>query len=140
MTVAEVHQCGHGGTVVEAVVWVSSAACRCCCCSWCSVCCACCSGRDAATWSREGGGAAVAAGCRSLNVGISVLAVTRAVRQPRPRDVADLDCAVASSALRIDRRTLQRVLAKRSVRSDTADRISIALGRHPGELRPERFS
>jgi lambda repressor-like predicted transcriptional regulator len=42
--------------------------------------------------------------------------------------------------LRIDRRTLQRVLAKRCVRSDTADRISIALGRHPGELWPEWFS
>ncbi len=42
--------------------------------------------------------------------------------------------------LRIDRRTLQRVLAKRCVRSDTADRISVALGRHPGELWPEWFS
>jgi lambda repressor-like predicted transcriptional regulator len=35
---------------------------------------------------------------------------------------------------------LQRVLAKRSVRSDTADRIAVALGRHPWELWPEWFS
>jgi hypothetical protein len=42
--------------------------------------------------------------------------------------------------LRIDRRTRERVLVKRSVRSDNADRISIALSRHPGELWPEWFS
>jgi len=53
----------------------------------------------------------------------------------RSQSISDL-----ADELRIDRRTLQRVLAKRSVRSDTADRISIALGRHPGELWPEWFS
>ena len=57
-------------------------------------------------------------------------------RCARRRDQSMTDLA---EELRIDRRTLQRVLAKRSVRSDIADRISIALGRHPGELWPEWF-
>jgi lambda repressor-like predicted transcriptional regulator len=41
--------------------------------------------------------------------------------------------------LRIDCRTLQRALARRAVRSDTADHLAIALGRHPCELWPEWF-
>jgi lambda repressor-like predicted transcriptional regulator len=37
----------------------------------------------------------------------------------------------------IDRRTLQRVLLRPTLRSDTADRIAIAAGRHPTELWPD---
>jgi hypothetical protein len=37
-------------------------------------------------------------------------------------------------ARRIDRRTPQRILLKRPVRSDTAYRIAIALGRRPDDL------
>ena len=63
-----------------------------------------------------------------------VIELRRCARR-RGQTITDL-----AEELRIDRRTLQRVLAKRSVRSDTADRISIALGRHPGELWPEWFA
>jgi lambda repressor-like predicted transcriptional regulator len=42
--------------------------------------------------------------------------------------------------LQIDRRTLQRIVERRMVRSDTADRTSIALGRHPSELWPDWFA
>jgi hypothetical protein len=59
----------------------------------------------------------------------------RRCAQRREQSIVDL-----AQELRIDRRTLQRVLAKRSVRSDTADRIAIGLGRHPGELWPEWFA
>ncbi|MGH3264465.1 MAG: hypothetical protein ACRDNS_20995 [Trebonia sp.] len=41
--------------------------------------------------------------------------------------------------MRIDRRTLQRLLVRRAVRSDTADRIAIALGRHPSEIWSQWF-
>jgi lambda repressor-like predicted transcriptional regulator len=53
----------------------------------------------------------------------------------RSQTITDL-----AEELRLDRRTLQRVLAKRAVRSDTADSIAVALGRHPGELWPEWFT
>jgi lambda repressor-like predicted transcriptional regulator len=59
----------------------------------------------------------------------------RRCAQRREQSITDL-----AQELRIDRRTLQRVLAKRSVRSDTADRIAIALGRHPGEMWPQWFA
>jgi len=52
----------------------------------------------------------------------------------RSQSISDL-----ADELRIDRRTLQRILAKAAVRGDTADRVAIALGRHPCELWPEWF-
>jgi len=64
-----------------------------------------------------------------------LVAELRRCARRRGQSITDL-----AQELRIDRRTLQRILAKRSVRSDTADRISIALGRHPGELWPEWFN
>lgn len=44
-----------------------------------------------------------------------------------------------AEVLRVDRSTLYRVLSRDRLRSDTADRIAVALGRHPFELWPEWF-
>lgn len=41
--------------------------------------------------------------------------------------------------LRLPRRTLHRVLASSNVRWDTADRLAVALGRHPSEIWPGWF-
>lgn len=41
--------------------------------------------------------------------------------------------------LQMDRRTIQRLFGKRRLRSDAADRLAIALGRHPCELWPNWF-
>ena len=51
------------------------------------------------------------------------------------RVVADCDgnLSAASVALHVDRSTLHRL------RSDAADRIAVALGRHPSELWPQWF-
>jgi lambda repressor-like predicted transcriptional regulator len=46
--------------------------------------------------------------------------------------------AVAAAA-GIERRQLQRLLARRRLRSDAADAIAVALGRHPVELWPDWF-
>ena len=43
-------------------------------------------------------------------------------------------------ALRLPRRTLHRILASSWLRWDTADRVAIALGRHPSEIWPEWFT
>jgi len=41
--------------------------------------------------------------------------------------------------IKIDRRTLERLRHRRRLRLDCADRIAVALGRHPSELWPEWF-
>ncbi|GAC1442399.1 MAG: hypothetical protein NVSMB55_13010 [Mycobacteriales bacterium] len=41
--------------------------------------------------------------------------------------------------LRLPRRTLHRVLGSSELRWDTADRVAVALGRHPSELWPGWF-
>jgi hypothetical protein len=58
----------------------------------------------------------------------------RRCAQRREQSIIDL-----AQELRID---AERCNAswRRSVRSDTADRIAIPLGRHPGELWPEWFA
>ena len=58
------------------------------------------------------------------------------------RVVADCDGNVtaASVVLRVDRSTLHRLLSRDRLRSDAADRIAVALGRHPSELWPEWLS
>ncbi len=48
--------------------------------------------------------------------------------------------AEASMALRVDRSTLHRMLSWNRPRSDGADRIAVALGRHTSELWPEWFT
>ena len=57
------------------------------------------------------------------------------------RVVADCDgnLTAASTALRVDRSTLHRVLNRDRLRSDAADRIAVTLGRHPSELWPDWF-
>jgi lambda repressor-like predicted transcriptional regulator len=39
----------------------------------------------------------------------------------------------------IDRRTFERLRHRQRIRSDSADRIAVALGRHPSEIWPEWF-
>jgi lambda repressor-like predicted transcriptional regulator len=39
----------------------------------------------------------------------------------------------------VDRRTLERLRKKDRIRLDTADRIAVALGRHPSEIWPDWF-
>jgi lambda repressor-like predicted transcriptional regulator len=57
------------------------------------------------------------------------------------RVVADCDgnLSAASVALHVDRSTLHRLLSRDRLRSDAADRIAVALGRHPSELWPQWF-
>ncbi len=52
----------------------------------------------------------------------------------------DVDMTFLAEVLRVDRSTLCRVLSRDRLRYDTADRIAVALGRHPYELWPEWFS
>ena len=58
------------------------------------------------------------------------------------RVVADHDgnLTAAALALRVDRSTLHRLLSRDRLRSDSADRIAVTLGRHPSELWPEWFA
>jgi lambda repressor-like predicted transcriptional regulator len=44
-----------------------------------------------------------------------------------------------SLCLRLPRRTLHRVLSSSRLRWDTADRVAVALGRHPFEIWPTWF-
>lgn len=60
--------------------------------------------------------------------------------------IAALDSHRTTRALRsitevtgIDRRTFERLRHRRRIRSDSADRIAVALGRHPSEIWPEWF-
>ena len=61
--------------------------------------------------------------------------------------IAMLDAHCRASSLRavvrssgIDRRTFERVRHRRRIRSDSADRIAVALGCHPSEIWPEWFA
>lgn len=73
--------------------------------------------------------------------------VTRLYFSCRPAQTAlqrlredDVDMTFLAEVLRVDRSTLYRVLSRDRLRYDTADRIAVALGRHPYELWPEWFS
>ena len=62
--------------------------------------------------------------------------------QAAVRDLqADRGLSVSEVAryLNVDRRTVQRLFGKGRIRSDAADRIAVALGRHPCELWPDWF-
>ena len=50
-------------------------------------------------------------------------------------------CSLSEVAvlLRLDPRTVERVLARSQLRSDTADTVAVALGHHPCELWPDWF-
>lgn len=50
------------------------------------------------------------------------------------------DLSALADVLRLDRSTLHRLLRGDRLRYDAADRIAIALGRHPYELWPEWFA
>lgn len=52
----------------------------------------------------------------------------------------NVNLSFLAEVLRVDRSTLYRVLSRERLRYDTADRIAVALGRHPYELWPEWFS
>lgn len=52
----------------------------------------------------------------------------------------DQDLVALADVLRLDRSTLHRLLRRDRLRYDVADRIAVALGRHPYELWPEWFS
>jgi lambda repressor-like predicted transcriptional regulator len=58
-------------------------------------------------------------------------------RRAADRDVGTRELAID---LGLDRRTVQRLLLRDRLRSDTADRIAVALGKHPSELWPEWFA
>lgn len=62
----------------------------------------------------------------------------RLLRQQAADQAGDL--SALAQALRLDRSTLYRVLARDRLRYDTADRIAVCLGRHPSELWPKWFS
>lgn len=73
--------------------------------------------------------------------------VTRVYFSCRPAQTAlqrlradDVTMTFLAEVLRVDRSTLYRVLSRDRLRYDTADRIAVALGRHPYELWPEWFS
>ena len=73
--------------------------------------------------------------------------VTRVYFSCRPAQTAlqrlradDVDMTLLAEVLRVDRSTLYRVLSRDRLRYDTADRIAVALGRHPYERWPEWFS
>ena len=57
------------------------------------------------------------------------------------RLAADLqaDATELAAVLRVDRSTLYRLGRGGRLRSDAADRIAVALGRHPNELWPDWF-
>lgn len=50
------------------------------------------------------------------------------------------DLSALADVLRLDRSTLHRLLCRDRLRYDAADRIAVALGRHPSELWPEWFA
>ena len=50
------------------------------------------------------------------------------------------DLVALADVLRLDRSTLHRLMGRDRLRYDAADRIAIALGRHPYELWPEWFT
>ena len=52
----------------------------------------------------------------------------------------DQDLVALALVLRLDRSTLHRLLRRDRLRYDVADRIAVALGRHPYELWPEWFN
>ena len=52
----------------------------------------------------------------------------------------DQDLVALADVLRLDRSTLHRLLRRDRLRYDVADRIAVALGRHPYELWPEWFN
>ena len=52
----------------------------------------------------------------------------------------DADLVTLADVLRLDRSTLHRLMGRDRLRYDAADRIAIALGRHPYELWPEWFT
>ncbi len=52
----------------------------------------------------------------------------------------DVDLSTLAEVLRVDRSTLYRLLGRDRLRFDAADRIAVALGRHPSELWPEWFT
>ena len=49
------------------------------------------------------------------------------------------DATDLAAVLRVDRSTLYRLGRGARLRSDAADRIAVALGRHPSELWPDWF-
>ena len=52
----------------------------------------------------------------------------------------DSDLIALADVLRLDRSTLHRLMGRDRLRYDAADRVAIALGRHPYELWPEWFT
>jgi lambda repressor-like predicted transcriptional regulator len=56
------------------------------------------------------------------------------------RKCSDTPLSTLALQVGLDRRTLERVRSRHRLRSDAADRISVALGHHPSELWPEWFS
>lgn len=52
----------------------------------------------------------------------------------------DADLVALADVLRLDRSTLHRLMGRDRLRYDAADRIAVALGRHPYELWPEWFT
>lgn len=52
----------------------------------------------------------------------------------------DADLVALADVLRLNRSTLHRLMGRDRLRYDAADRIAIALGRHPYELWPEWFT
>ena len=52
----------------------------------------------------------------------------------------DADLVALADILRLDRSTLHRLMGRDRLRYDVADRIAVALGRHPYELWPEWFN
>ena len=54
-------------------------------------------------------------------------------------EIHDITLTEVGEVLGLPRRTLHRVLASSTLRWDAADRVAIALGRHPSELWPSWF-
>ena len=52
----------------------------------------------------------------------------------------DSDLVALADILRLDRSTLHRLMGRDRLRYDAADRIAVALGRHPYELWPDWFT
>jgi lambda repressor-like predicted transcriptional regulator len=52
----------------------------------------------------------------------------------------DLSLGELAELLRLDRCTLHRLQHRDWLRSDTADRIAVAAGRHPSEIWPDYYS
>ena len=71
---------------------------------------------------------------RFFPAGPAQLAVAR-LAMDLQADATDL-----AAVLRVDRSTLYRLGRGGRLRSDAADRIAVALGRHPSELWPDWFA